>query len=308
MTKKCLGCGITLQTDNPSLEGYTPDIKHDLCARCFKIKHYNAMSEANLNFTNEDLIQKINKDQGFVIFLTDFLNLNEEVINTFKNINNPKILVLTKEDLIPKNILKTKLLENIKNKYNIQNDIIYFSIITKTNAENLLNFINSYPKVYLTGFTNSGKSSFINYFFKTDITVSKKANTTLDFIKIKYNKTTIIDTPGFRLNSFYEKQDFKGQIKPLTYQLLAKYYLKIGDLNLACNIDNNLTLYLSNNIRVEKRKKIESFPNNIKVKDNQDLIIKGLGFIMVKKSCVISGNIDLDYIEVRDSIVGGKFE
>ena len=78
MIKKCLGCGIPLQQDKPQELGYTPDLKHPYCERCFKTIHYNAKIPAKINFSNAELIQKINQEKGLVIFLTDFLNLNQE--------------------------------------------------------------------------------------------------------------------------------------------------------------------------------------------------------------------------------------
>ena len=38
--KTCKGCGILLQDDNMTQEGYTTDIENDLCQRCFRLKNY----------------------------------------------------------------------------------------------------------------------------------------------------------------------------------------------------------------------------------------------------------------------------
>ena len=45
MTKKCSGCGITLQTINENVLGYIKDINKDLCMRCFKLKNYNELGK-----------------------------------------------------------------------------------------------------------------------------------------------------------------------------------------------------------------------------------------------------------------------
>ena len=45
---KCIGCGATIQTENPKEIGYTPKSSVEkmenqiiYCQRCFKLKHYN---------------------------------------------------------------------------------------------------------------------------------------------------------------------------------------------------------------------------------------------------------------------------
>ena len=44
MTKKCVGCGITLQSKDINNLGYVPKEKENdakYCERCFKLIHYN---------------------------------------------------------------------------------------------------------------------------------------------------------------------------------------------------------------------------------------------------------------------------
>ena len=96
------------------------------------------------------------------MFLIDFLNLYDEVINTYKAINNKKILVITKSDLIPKNIKKDTLIKKIKTIYKIDEDIIITSSKTKENINVLKEIIIKNKNVLICGFTNSGKSSLIN--------------------------------------------------------------------------------------------------------------------------------------------------
>ena len=38
MIKKCIGCGIPLQTKYKHIEGYVEDINKEICERCFKLK------------------------------------------------------------------------------------------------------------------------------------------------------------------------------------------------------------------------------------------------------------------------------
>ena len=299
MIKKCLGCGVTLQDTDDSALGYTPKLSNDLCMRCFKLKHYGENLNNSKVQDNASIINYINKTKATVLFLVDFLNINNEIIEYFKKIKNSKYLVITKSDIIPKNIIKSKLVENIKRVYEINEDIILCSALSKENINVLLNIAED-TRVMLCGLTNMGKSSLINKMIGSDITVSNKENTTQEFIKV----ASFIDAPGFVSN--YKVLVAKTEIKPITYQLKSKYYLLIDKYILASDKDINITLYLPNNITVEKRRKREEYNYNLNINNNEDLVIKGLGFIKFSSESKIF--INDSNIEIRPSIVGGNHE
>ena len=48
MIKKCIGCGIVLQTSTNTVEGYTENISNDVCERCFRLKNYGEYKEVTL--------------------------------------------------------------------------------------------------------------------------------------------------------------------------------------------------------------------------------------------------------------------
>lgn len=299
MIKKCLGCGATLQDSDSRILGYTPKLSNDLCMRCFKLKHYGENLNNSKVQDNASIINYINKTKATVLFLVDFLNINNEIIEYFKKIKNSKYLVITKSDIIPKNILKDKLVENIKRVYSINEDIYFSSTLSKENINKFLSLADD-TKVMLCGLTNMGKSSLINKMIGSDITVSNKENTTQEFIEV----ASFIDAPGFVSN--YKVLVAASKIKPITYQLKSKYYLLIGKYFLASDKDINITLYLPNNITVEKRRKREEYNYNLNINNNEDLVIKGLGFIKFSsESCIFINNSE---IEIRSSIVGGNHE
>lgn len=299
MIKKCLGCGVTLQDTDDSALGYTPKLSNDLCMRCFKLKHYGENLNNSKVQDNASIINHINKTKATVLFLVDFLNINNEIIEYFKKIKNSKYLVITKSDIIPKNILKDKLVENIKRVYSINEDIYFSSTLSKENINKFLSLADD-TKVMLCGLTNMGKSSLINKMIGSDITVSNKENTTQEFIEV----ASFIDAPGFVSN--YKVLVAKTEIKPITYQLKSKYYLLIGEYILASDKDINITLYLPNNITVEKRRKREEYNYNLNINNNEDLVIKGLGFIKFSSEAKVF--INDSNIEIRPSIVGGNNE
>lgn len=298
---KCVGCGIKLQNKNVNEVGYTPDIKNELCERCFKLKNYNVLTNKGINIDNDKLINKINELNSCVLFLVDFINLDSEVIDAYKKIKSKKILIITKADIIPKNIKYQKLIQNIKNIYEIKEDLILTSSKTKLNIKTITKICLEEKNICLAGFTNAGKSSLINALVGSDITVSKKSNTTQDFIKLNVDGINIYDAPGFMSNINRENIP-RSIIRPITYQFPSKHYLLIQDIKLNILENSNFTIYVGNEANIIRRKENENVECKIIVPKNSDVIIKGFCFINFKNTCMISLNTK-DY-EIRPSIVG----
>lgn len=298
---KCVGCGIKLQNKNVNEVGYTPNLNNALCERCFKLKNYNVLTNKGINIDNDKLINKINELNTCVLFLVDFINLDSEVIEAYKKIKSKKILIITKADIIPKNIKYQKLIQNIKNIYDIKEDLILTSSKTKLNIKTITKLCLEEKNICLAGFTNAGKSSLINALVGSDITVSKKSNTTQDFIKLNVNGITIYDAPGFMSNINRENIP-KSIIRPITYQFPSRHYLLIQDIKLNILENSNFTIYVGNEANIIRRKENENVECKIIVPKNSDVIIKGFCFINFKNTCMISLNTK-DY-EIRPSIVG----
>lgn len=298
---KCVGCGIKLQNKNVNEVGYTPDLKNELCERCFKLKNYNVLTNKGINIDNDKLINKINELNSCVLFLVDFINLDSEVIDAYKKIKSKKILIITKADIIPKNIKYQKLIQNIKNIYEIKEDLILTSSKTKLNIKTITKICLEEKNICLAGFTNAGKSSLINALVGSDITVSKKSNTTQNFIKLNVDGINIYDAPGFMSNINRENIP-RSIIRPITYQFPSKHYLLIQDIKLNILENSNFTIYVGNEANIIRRKENENVECKIIVPKNSDVIIKGFCFINFKNTCMISLNTK-DY-EIRPSIVG----
>lgn len=298
---KCVGCGIKLQEKDKNELGYTPNLNNALCERCFKLKNYNILTNKGINIDNDKLINKINELNTCVLFLVDFINLDSEVIEAYKKIKSKKILIITKADIIPKNIKYQKLIQNIKNIYDIKEDLILTSSKTKLNIKTITKLCLEEKNICLAGFTNAGKSSLINALVGSDITVSKKSNTTQDFIKLNVDGINIYDAPGFMSNINRENIP-RSIIRPITYQFPSKHYLLIQDIKLNILEDSNFTIYVGNEANIIRRKENENVECKIIVPKNSDVIIKGFCFINFKNTCMISLNTK-DY-EIRPSIVG----
>lgn len=298
---KCVGCGIKLQEKDKNELGYTPNLNNALCERCFKLKNYNILTNKGINIDNDKLINKINELNTCVLFLVDFINLDSEVIDAYKKIKSKKILIITKADIIPKNIKYQKLIQNIKNIYDIKEDLILTSSKTKLNIKTITKLCLEEKNICLAGFTNAGKSSLINALVGSDITVSKKSNTTQDFIKLNVDGINIYDAPGFMSNINRENIP-RSIIRPITYQFPSKHYLLIQDIKLNILENSNFTIYVGNEANIIRRKENENVECKIIVPKNSDVIIKGICFINFKNTCMISLNTK-DY-EIRPSIVG----
>lgn len=330
MTKKCLGCGINLQRVNKKGLGYCPKKieEADYCERCFKIIHYNKASVASLPKESERIINLVNKKALYVFFLIDFLNINTETINKFKEIIVPKTLIISKSDVIPKSIKLNNVSAYLKEEYELDDEIIFVSSKKTRNLSTIIDILEkkNVNTAYVLGFTNSGKSTLINALYekytsnKSRITTSLIPNTTLDFINVKINDNlTLVDSPGFILNSnLYKNNDIalikrinpKNYLKPITFQCNKLMYLNIEDkIIFKVNSKNNsLTFYLSNELNIKKsfKSSLKEFNLQLEVKDNSDIVIKGLGFINVKKATLVEVLVeDSSLIEIRNSIFKG---
>ena len=136
---------------------------------------------------------------------------------------------------------------------------------------------------------------------------------TLNTLEIIINdELTLVDTPGILDNSnidvnLLKKVIPKKEIKPITYQVHNKQYIYVEDIIKIESSDNNLTLYFSNNLKIERKyndnKKILN-EKVIRVKKNEDIVISGIGFIKVTKNETIKISTKNDYlIYTRRSLI-----
>ena len=319
MVKKCLGCGVTLQNIDKKKIGYVPDLKFKICMRCHRLRHYGELKKELVSKDNDTIIKIINNNKKHVFFLIDFLNISNEVIDTYKKFRYTKTLLVTKKDIIPRSIKDSSIIDYLRNNYQINEDIYLVSAKDSMNKNIIIKeMINkSLNSCYIVGYTNSGKSTLINTLLDEKvITESFLPDTTLDFLNIKIDNLVITDTPGFKYkknimdinNSLIKKANCKKIIKPITYQMKDNTSLLIeNDLVINNFGGNSITIYFSNDINLERRYNydLEDF-SIIHVPDNTDLVITGLGFINIKKACNLKVSKKyFDTISIRVSLFGG---
>lgn len=331
MNNKCIGCGAVLQCDDNKAFGYIPKNKFgnaNYCERCFKITHYNEKLIIPLENINDYIIKEVNSNPKHVFFMVDLLNISEETLSTFKRIECPKTLIISKLDIIPKSIKEPLIISWLEKTYDIKDQISFISTKKNINTKTILWTLKALNKeeAYILGYTNAGKSTLINKISDqneiTDrkITTSLIPNTTIDFIKLNIKEYTLYDSPGFTLtNSLYKDNEVtlmnrilpKSTIKPITEQTKSNTSLIIENkMRINCNSKNSFTFYMSNSINMdkvfEKNTKFTDLPlKEYHIPTNSDLVIKGLGFINIKKECNITINTEYhDLIEIRPSMYG----
>lgn len=323
---KCKGCGVKLQDNDEKNIGYTKNINNELCERCFRIRNYNdykLVIKDNNDYIN--ILKNINQND-LVILVIDLFNIkNIEEIS--KYIKNKILLVLTKRDILPKSCYDEKLLKYFDN-YNLNIvDKVIISSKKNYNFDLLFDKINSYKtsnNVYVIGFTNSGKSTMINKIIynyssiSTQITTSNLPSTTIDSISVKINDTlTLIDTPGLLDNgdiiNYIDSNTLKKiipntEIKPITYQVKNKQIISIDELFEISLSNNNITIYASNNLKINRYYKKQKTSNLIKkefiVDKDTDIVISGLCFIkFTKKEKIEIYTLDNVEVNKRKSLI-----
>lgn len=312
MNKKCKGCGSILQTERIGEEGFVKSSvyeKSDYCERCFKIIHYGEYSVLDKKIDTDGIIRNINSDKvASVAFLVDSLNINDKIKKYISRFKNNKYILITKRDVLPKSLKEKKIISYVKeNIYNTDN-IMCISSYKNYNIDAFLEKIkkDNVKRLYIVGFTNSGKSTFINHVLTSNlknpvITTSAIPNTTASYITIKLNKDlTIVDTPGFIDNdAIYNFVEYnktlkfypKKEIRVKTFQVRSGYAIVVNDILRIENISekfNSFSFYMSDNLRYEKIKskndKLKILPNsNIEVEEPIDILINGLGFVRITK-------------------------
>lgn len=320
MNKICFGCGILLQSDNELNPGFIPSNKLEsanYCKRCFRLTHYGEISSNDLEKSTKSILDNVNKDNVFKIYIVDMLNINDSTINIFNKIKGNKLLLINKVDLIPKSLNKDRILSRIKSIYNIKSDIKYISSIKSLGIISLIKYLESRRiyKSYILGPTNSGKSTLLNKLMEiynpkmNKLTVSNKRNTTLEFVRINLGDITLIDSPGFLISDYGLKSKYKKEIKPITFSMKDGEVILIDRFYIKFSKSTSITIYNYDELEIKKYYKKIEFDYDMNVNNNVDLCINGFGFINIKNDNNISvSNLDKGLISIRKSLFGENYE
>ncbi|MBA4493074.1 ribosome biogenesis GTPase YqeH [Paenactinomyces guangxiensis] len=257
----CEGCGISVQTEEPSALGYVPPAALEremvLCQRCYRIRHYGEIGTVNQN--PDIYLQKLGEIAGtdsLVVQVVDLFDFSGSWIpGIHRHIgDNPLLLLANKIDLFPRSTkwgrLREWLVQSARDLGITPIDVELCSAAKGLNMNETITAIEKYRQgrdVYIVGATNAGKSTFINRLLREVggesqdvITTSPYPGTTLDAIRIPLEDgKAIVDTPGIvrrdRISEWVSPRDLKivvpGEtIRPKVYQLNDKQTLFLGGL------------------------------------------------------------------------------
>lgn len=322
MIKKCSGCGVVLQDENMLQEGYTTSLENDVCQRCFRMRNYGEYQVvAKTNEEYIEILKEVGKTKDLVLYVTDLLNLEEDILKIREYIPNKMILVLNKRDVLPRSVKNEKLVKYFENETQNFEDVIVVSVEKNENIDYLLKkikMLQTSKNVYVVGHTNAGKSTLINKLIRNyatvaqnELTMSPLPSTTLNTIGIDINEyLTLIDTPGLvDINSLVNYSEAKllkkisprKEIKPRTYQLKRGQSILIEDIVRIDYVEgekNSFTLFISNDLKVKRfinprHQELKDLnKTSYDIKYDNDLVIDGLGFVKI----VNKGKIDV-YID-----------
>ena len=332
--KKCLGCGVVLQSENILQEGYTTNLENDICQRCFRMKNYGEyqiITKSNDEYL--EILKSVGETKDLVLYIADLLNLEKDIEKIRNVIPNKMILVLNKKDALPKSVKEEKLKRYFEGLDIHFEDIIVISANKNLNIDYLLKrikFLQTTKNVYVVGHTNAGKSTLINKLIQNysdsnqELTMSPLPSTTLNTVKIDINEyLTIIDTPGLVDNGsilnhceakMVKKISPKKEIKPRTYQLRKNQSIVIEDLVRIDYVEgerNSFTVFVSNDVKVRRllnsnnRSELrDKNKTTYDVKYDEDLVINGLGFVKIVDKGVIDVYIDKNVdVFLRKSLI-----
>lgn len=284
---KCIGCGITIQTEDPKMEGYTPPAsleKEDvICKRCFRLRNYNELQPVSLS--GDDFLAILNgigQKDGLVVKIVDIFDFNGSWINGLHRFVGDKdiLLIGNKADILPKSINPNRLINWMKAeaaKLGLKPvDVLLVSAHKGKGMEEALTAIDKHRRgkdVYVVGCTNVGKSTFINRIIKGAtgigevITTSHFPGTTLDLVEIPFEDgKAIYDTPGIinhhQIAHHLDANDLKAitpkkELKPSVYQLNAEQTLYIGGLgrfDFISGARSSFTIHVSNELSIHRTK------------------------------------------------------
>ncbi|RRD31321.1 ribosome biogenesis GTPase YqeH [Streptococcus minor] len=260
----CIGCGAAIQTTDKKKPGFTPssalekglEMGQVYCQRCFRLRHYNEISDVNIS--DDDfikLLHEVGDSDALVVNVIDIFDFNGSVIPGLSRfvLGNDVLLVGNKKDILPKSVKDGKVTQWLMERAHEVGlrpvDVVLTSAQNKLTIKNLMEKIESHRKgrdVYVVGVTNVGKSTLINAIIqeitgdKDIITTSRFPGTTLDKIEIPLDDGSyLFDTPGIihrhQMAHYLTAKNLKyispkKEIKPKTYQLNPEQTLFLAGL------------------------------------------------------------------------------
>ncbi|NLW56206.1 MAG: hypothetical protein GX050_06270 [Firmicutes bacterium] len=102
---KCLGCGIKLQYNAPTLPGYIPPAKQGearLCQRCYQLRHYGRLRGRVTGEAALESVQNALRGSEVLLVVVDLFDPEGSLPKKWSTrFTLPVVLVANKADLLP---------------------------------------------------------------------------------------------------------------------------------------------------------------------------------------------------------------
>lgn len=257
MSKKCIGCGAELQSEDAGQIGYTPKPEADYCQRCFRIRHYDdVMISMKQGIDSDSVLSRVAELDALILWVVDLFDFEANLLSGINRHLAGKDIVLvgTKRDLLPDTLGNEKLAQFIMRRLkqtgiSVKGIVICGDLVKNANTQmnysidevlNCIRLLRHDRDVAVIGMANAGKSTLLNALMNSaQLTTSRHPGTTLDFTELSFEDFVIYDTPGLtRLDSLLthiSDADLKNvipmkQVKPIVYQLKGSQSLSVGGL------------------------------------------------------------------------------
>jgi 30S ribosome assembly GTPase len=286
--RECAGCGIVLQSEDPTRFGYVPPPARTreliLCRRCYQIRHYG--ESETIQQTPAVYLQKlaaIASTDSFVVKVIDLFDFTGSWIPGMQRHigKNPLLILANKIDLFPKSTKWRRVrawIEQAVKEMGIQPvDVMMCSAAKGDGVAEAIKGIEQQREgrdVYVVGTTNTGKSTFMNRWIgqldreaEGRITTSPYPGTTLDTICIPLaDGRMIMDTPGIvkkdRFSEWISPEELKialptRTVHPKGYQLQEQQTLFLAGLvrfDFVQGPRQSFVIYVSNPLYIHRSK------------------------------------------------------
>lgn len=226
--RKCFHCGATLQSEDPSKEGYVkPEVLENptqnflFCDKCFEAERFHSVS--NEPFIEEDFVTILKEAKEKNCLLVYVVNLfsfetsfSSEVLELIKGMN---ILVVgTKFDLLPKGTNREDIQDYVAHRFRVAGlkitsaDVMITSSGDEEASRDILTRIfelKNAKSVYIIGSSDAGKTALISSFLKFyqnlshgNIMTHEYKGTDLVVMEIPLtNESSMYETPGISITN-----------------------------------------------------------------------------------------------------------
>ena len=144
---KCIGCGITLQCEDESKEGYVNPSAFNrefiLCKRCYQLKHYGKFTTSKEVKNSITLIHGSANKDDLIVLIVDVSLVYTPLIKVLKELNSFKnvMVVANRFDLYKDLVNKEKTMKFLKNQFKKAGINVSKIFIVDDNIDEIFDYI-----------------------------------------------------------------------------------------------------------------------------------------------------------------------